>query len=186
MVVKLKSPLERYLELPEGAPYQLIGGELIMTPSPSTNHQRVSRDLEEKMVRYVEENGLGEVLYASIDVYLDEENVFQPDLVYISKKRASIVTDKGIEGAPDLVVEILFPTTAYYDLRAKFDLYEKKGVQEYWIVDPIQRRCEIYELEKGKYVKTADVTEKGNVSSKVLKGFEISLEEMFKSIKRRS
>lgn len=186
MAVKLKKSLEKYLELPEGAPYQLIGGELIMTPSPSPNHQRVSRDLEEKMVKYVEENDPGEVLYAPIDVYLDEENVFQPDLVYISKKRASIITNRGIEGAPDLIVEILSPSTAYYDLRVKLNLYEKKGVQEYWIIDPMQKRCEIYNLEKGKYIKTVDVMEKGNVSSKVLKGFEVSLEEVFKSVKWRS
>ncbi|RKX56157.1 MAG: Uma2 family endonuclease [Thermotoga sp.] len=186
MAVKLKKPLEKYLELPEGAPYQLIGGGLIMTPSPSPNHQRVSRDLEEKMVKYVEENDPGEVLYAPIDVYLDEENVFQPVLVYISNKRASIITNRGIEGAPDLIVEILSPSTAYYDLRVKFNLYEKKGVQEYWIIDPMQKRCEIYNLEKGKYIKTVDVMEKGNVSSKVLKGFEVSLEEVFKSVKWRS
>ncbi|HDD05196.1 MAG TPA: Uma2 family endonuclease [Candidatus Aenigmarchaeota archaeon] len=133
---KKRYTYEDYAKLPEGAPYQLIGGELVMVPSPTPYHQRVSRKLVFLLTEYVEKNDLGEVFYSPIDVYFDEEDVFQPDIVFISKARLDIIGEIKIEGPPDLIIEILSPSTAYYDLGRKYEVYERSGVKEYWVVHP--------------------------------------------------
>src|SRR3990167_6684556 len=119
-----------YEKLPEGAPYQLIGGELVMTPSPIPYHQEILGNIFYELKRFVEETTRG-------DVYFSETDIYQPDIIFISKDRLNIIGEKKIEGSPDLVIEILSPATAYYDLRIKKDTYEQSGVKEYWIVDPI-------------------------------------------------
>src|SRR6266542_2906772 len=136
---------EDYEKLPEGAPYQLIGGELVMTPSPVPYHQSVSRKIEFELIKFVEEKKLGEVFDAPIDVYLSETETYQPDIIFISKDRLRIIGEKKIEAAPDLVIEILSPSTAYYDLKHKRRIYESSGVREYWIVDPMEKSVEVYE-----------------------------------------
>src|SRR3990172_5007280 len=107
---------EDYRILPEGAPYQLIGGKLIMTPAPSTYHQIISMKLEVKIANFVMEKDLGIVLNAPIDVYFEETETYQPDIIFISKDRLHIIERERIKWAPDLVIEILSPATAYYDL----------------------------------------------------------------------
>ncbi|CAD7772607.1 MAG: Putative restriction endonuclease [Candidatus Methanoperedenaceae archaeon GB50] len=123
---KKKYTYEDYAKLPEGAPYQLIGGELIMTPTPTPYHQIVSRKIVPLLVQHVEKNDLGEVFYSPIDVYLTEEDTFQPDIIFISKERFNIIGETKIESAPDLIIELLSPATAYYDLGRKYEVYEKK------------------------------------------------------------
>lgn len=170
---------EDYCRLPEGAPYQLIGGKLVMTPSPTPYHQMVSMKLELQMATYVLEKGLGIVLHAPLDVYLDETETYQPDIIFISNERLNIIEEKCIKGAPDLVVEILSPNTGYYDLRSKYKVYEKKGVQEYWIVDPQVKSIQIFRLQEGKFVLDQEVEEQGVVKSRVIPGLEIRLESIF-------
>jgi Uma2 family endonuclease len=178
--VKEKHNIKDYKLLPEGAPYQLIDGELVMTPAPTTFHQIISGRIFIKMTAFVKEKGAGLVLYAPVDIYLDDENAFQPDLVFVSKQRRDIVKDDGIHGAPDTVIEILSPATAYYDMKKKYKIYEKFGVKEYWIVDPEMKNVELFSLsEQGKYQMNADVTGQGAVTSGILAGFEISLDEIF-------
>ena len=176
---KKKYTYEDYAKLPEGAPYQLISGELIMTPAPTPYHQRISRRIEFLLIQYIEENNLGEVFDSPIDVYFTEEDVFQPDIIFISKERLNIIGETKIEGAPDLVIEILSPSTAYYDLRKKFKIYEKHGVKEYWIVDPEERSIEIYQNEGGKFRLIQTAKEKDTVNSPLLKGLKINLEKIF-------
>lgn len=135
---------EDYFNLPEGSPYQLIEGELVMTPSPITPHQAVSRNMEMAIYSHVKKHNLGFVYYAPIDVYLDESNAYQPDIIYISGKNKGIIKRKGIDGAPDLVIEILSPSTAYYDMNLKKDVYEKSGVLEYIIVDSNYKTIDVY------------------------------------------
>lgn len=169
-----------YLLLPEGAPYQLIGGELVMTPSPSPYHQRVSKRLEFLLYEFVEKKrDMGEVFYSPIDVYLEETEVYQPDIIFISKERLNIIGEKRIEGAPDIVIEILSPTTAYYDLRHKKTMYARHGVKEYWIVDPMEKSLEIYENKGGEFILIESAKEKGNVKSRLLEGFDVNVEEIF-------
>ena len=127
---------EDYAKLPEGAPYQLIGGKLVMTPSPTPYHQEISKKIILKLSNFIEERALGHLYYAPLDVYLGERDIYQPDIIFISEERKEIIGPKMIKGAPDLIVEILSASTAYYDLREKFKIYEQNGVNEYWIVDP--------------------------------------------------
>lgn len=171
---------EDYEKLPEGAPYQLIGGELIMTPSPVPYHQIISGRIEFELMKFVKEKKLGEVIDAPIDVYLSETETYQPDIIFISNERLNIIGDKKIEAAPDLVIEILSESTAYYDLRHKKRVYEKSEVLEYWIVDPMEKSIEIYENVNGEFKIFSQAIEKGKVISKILDGFEVELERVFK------
>ncbi len=171
-----------YKLLPEGAPYQLIEGELIMTPAPNPRHQIILGRLFRKLADFVEKSLKGIVLLSPIDIYLDDENAFQPDIVFISDVRKEIIRHDGIYGPPDLVIEILSPSTASYDIREKFRVYERSGVKEYWIVDPDMNSIEIYSNENEHFSLITKVEGSGKAGSSLLKGFEIDLEEVFKSL----
>jgi len=170
---------EDYRKLPEGAPYQLIGGMLIMTPSPSTYHQIISMKLEVKLAGFVMERDLGLILDAPLDVYFEESETYQPDLVFIARERLSSIEPDKINGAPDLVAEILSPGTAYYDLRKKFKIYEKHGVREYWIIDPEEQSVEIYTLQDGRFTPGQKAEKQGTVASTVVEGFAVPVESIF-------
>jgi Uma2 family endonuclease len=173
---------EDYAKLPEGAPYQLIGGKLIMTPSPTPFHQYISTRIEKKLIDFVEERDLGLVFDAPLDVYLEEKETYQPDIIYISKERLNIIEDK-IKGAPDLVMEILSPSTAYYDLRRKARTYAKHGVKEYWVVDPMEKSVEIYKNNDGTFELVQKAEGEGKIKSLILPGFEMELRHIFVDIK---
>lgn len=143
--------VEDYLALPDDVRAELIAGELFVTPAPNEHHQRTSARLHLVLHEHFERGGLGEILYAPLDVYLPTGDVVQPDLVGIARKRASIVR-QGVRGAPDLVVEILSPTHRERDLVVKRDRYARAGVPEYWIVDPEARGIEVLALEGDAYV----------------------------------
>jgi Uma2 family endonuclease len=168
-----------YVQLPEGAPYELIHGELLMSPSPSTVHQRILRRLARALDAFIEQDGHGEILFAPMDVRLSEEDTVQPDLIFIAADRRDLIGEQAIEGAPDLIVEILSPSTAYRDLTIKKRLYEEHGVNEYWIVDPEQQTVEVFELADGRFMQHARVVEKGTAASKRLDGFQIDLTDLF-------
>ena len=168
-----------YAQLPEGAPYELIHGDLLMSPSPSAYHQRILRRLVRTLDNAVSEAHLGEVLFAPMDVFLSDENTVQPDLMYIAQDRRGIIGEQKIEGAPDLIVEILSPSTAYRDLTTKKRLYEQHGVKEYWIVDPEQKTVEVFEHTGGGFMQHARVVEKGTAASKLLNGLQIDLADLF-------
>ncbi len=170
---------EDYEKLPEGSPYQLIGGELVMTPSPVPYHQKVSLRITFELFRFVKEQDLGEVLNAPVDVYLSETETYQPDIIFIARENQGIIGEKKIEGPPDLVIEILSPSTAYYDLKHKKKVYEQRGVREYWIVDPMEKSLEVYENTDRGFVLSERTVEKGRVASRILTGFSLELEEVF-------
>ena len=167
-----------YERLPEGAPYQLIGGELVMTPSPVPYHQILIGRIFLKLSKYVEENSLGIVIFAPLDVYFSNTDTYQPDIIFISKERLNIIGEKKIEGPPDLVIEILSPATAYYDLRTKKDVYEQSGVREYWIADPIQKTIEVFVNKKGRFEPFSSAKGEGEVKSEILAGFSLALKEI--------
>lgn len=170
---------EDYEKLPEGAPYQLIGGELIMTPSPVPYHQMIKMKIEYELLKFIEGKDLGIVLDAPLDVYLSETETYQPDIIFISKDRLNIIGEKKIEAAPDLVIEILSPSTAYYDLRHKKRIYEKSGVKEYWIVDPMEKGIEVYDNVNGEFRIFSEARGKEGVKSKLIEGFGVELEKAF-------
>ncbi|MGD0622831.1 MAG: Uma2 family endonuclease [Thermacetogeniaceae bacterium] len=170
---------EDYCKLPEGAPYQLIGGQLVMTPAPGTYHQLISGKLEHLLMSFNDEKNAGVVLDAPVDVYLGESETYQPDIVFIGRDRKEIIEPGRINGSPDLVVEILSPSTAYYDLRKKFKVYEKSGVKEYWIVDPEEKSVQVFILSNGRFALDQEVGMGAAAHSRLLKGFAVDLESIF-------
>jgi Uma2 family endonuclease len=130
----------------DGKRRELIDGDVFVTPSPNTVHQTVSRLLQFELMMALERTGLALVFDAPIDVMFDEANVVQPDLIVVHKAHEHIVTMRAIEGAPDIIVEILSPGTAERDRHYKRKLYEHFQVPEYWIVDPEHGQMEILAL----------------------------------------
>lgn len=165
-------------ELTEDVLAEIINNELYISLTPNTEHQRVSRKLERILIDFVEQRQLGEIFDAPFDVILDKNNVVQPDILYISNENAKVVTKKCVEGTPDLVIEIISPSSYYRDQVEKKDLYERFGVKEYWIVDPANQVIEIFALEKGKYQLLAFIAEEGAVQSKLLEGLEINIKDI--------
>ena len=148
IIEKKKYTYDDYLKTPDNKRYELIEGELYMTPSPITSHQRISRKIEFLLEKFVTENDLGEIFDAPYDVHFDDENVVQPDILFISKDRLNIIGDKNLQGAPDLVIEILSESNAYRDLIQKKKLYARFGVKEYWIVVPGEKTIDIHILKR--------------------------------------
>jgi len=174
-----KYTAQDFERLPEGPPYcQLINGELIKNPSPALEHQRTSKRLFHMLYTLIEIPKKGEVFYSPVDVYVDEENVFQPDIVVILEGSRAKMTKKGVERAPDVVVEILSPPTAYYDLIVKKEVYERVGVKEYWLLDSNRKTFEIYKNTEEGFKLTSQAKEKGKVLSEILE-LEIDLKEIF-------
>jgi len=175
----LKFTYEDYLKLTTYSDkrYEILEGELYMVPSPNTRHQRISRNLEFILYRFVEERGLGEILYAPYDVILSFTDVTQPDIIYVSKERAEVITEKNIEGAPDLVIEILSPSSQERDRDIKKKVYAKAGVREYWIVDPEEKAVEVYRMGKKGYTLSGRFFDK--LTSSTFPGLVINLLEIF-------
>jgi Uma2 family endonuclease len=171
-----------YVLLPEGAPYQLIGGKLVMTPVPTTYHQIISMRLELKFANFVNEKNLGLVLDAPIDVYFGEKETYQPDIIFIDRDRFHIIESAMINGAPDLVVEILSPSTGYYDLKKKARTYARHGVREYWIADPEDKSIEAYKGQEEKFTLNQRIEEEGKIKSLVLDGLEVEVRDVFVQI----
>ncbi|WP_456442543.1 Uma2 family endonuclease [Caldithrix abyssi] len=169
-----------YLNLPpDDFRHQLIEGELIMTPAPTVIHQIVKSNIEKFLRKFVEEKELGLVLDAPCDVYFDEQNVLQPDIFFISRKCSHIITEDLIKGAPDLIIEVLSPNSAYYDLIEKKALYERYKVQEYWLADPKLKWIEIYILKDQKFHLHQRAEKNQTIRSHLLKEFSLPLEQVF-------
>ena len=169
-----------YLRLPDdGTRVEILDGQKFVTPAPTPRHQLVIATLLPAIQRFVEENDLGACSTAPIDVLLAHDTVVQPDLIFIARERLSLIGAKAIEGAPDLVVEVLSPSTRRRDHRQKRDLFERYGVREYWLVDPDTDRVEVFVLEDGGFVQRVDVTTGEAASPTVLPGFSLALERLF-------
>lgn len=137
-----------YLNLPEdGNRYEILEGVLYVTPSPTTKHQRISRNLGFALFDFVRKHELGEIFYAPLDVIFSHICIAQPDLIFVSREREDILTEKNIRGAPDLVVEILSPGTAERDRFLKAQLYARYGVGYYWVINPETKTMEEYRRE---------------------------------------
>jgi Uma2 family endonuclease len=129
--------------------YEVIAGELVVTPAPSPRHQRIVLELVTRLHAFVREHGLGEVYPGPVDVLFAEGDYVEPDIVFVRNDHRGYLTDRGIEGPPDLVVEILSPATADRDRGLKLERYRHFRVPEYWIVDPDARAIEVWRLGEG-------------------------------------
>lgn len=176
---KVRFTYHDYLHLPEDKRYEIIDGDLHMTPAPLMKHQKVSGHLYRILHEWADKESRGEVFYAPVDVILSDEDVLQPDLLFISQERLGILTEKNVQGAPDLVIEILSPHSQEWDRSIKRKLYEKYGVREYWMVDLEAQSIEVLPLTDEGF-KTLRVYTKGtHLKSPLLENLSFSVEEIF-------
>lgn len=152
-----------------------------LKPSPTVNHQKLITHLLQSLYQTCQPNGV--ILVAPIDVFFDEGNVFQPDIVFISNENAGIIKEARIEGAPDLVAEILSPSTGMNDKVRKKEQYERFGVKEYWIVDPVHLLIEQFVLENGKYHLQAVLGDGDMLTSEQISCISIDVKKLFDAIR---
>ena len=176
----VKFTYQDYLHTPDDQRYELLDGELIMAPAPNLGHQRIDIKLGWRLAQFVEQRNLGEVFSAPCDVVLSDTDVVQPDLLFVSTERAHLLLGgANVLGAPDLVVEILSPSTAGRDRTLKRALYARHGVQEYWLVDPDARTVTVLRLEEGAFEVESIYGEGQVLTSPMLAGFTADLNEIF-------
>ena len=179
MLIGTRLTYDDYCLLPDnGRRYEIVDGELFVTPSPLRHHQKVSANLSYYLIDFVKKHDLGEVYVAPFDVVLSENDVVEPDIIYISKARSSIITEKNVQGAPDLVVEILSASTAKIDRTTKLKLYARYGVAEYWVIDPDTCAAEIYRWAPGGYEWAAQFDAGQTLTSRLFPGFALPMAKL--------
>ena len=172
---------EDYRNTPDDKRYELLDGELIMAPAPRLPHQRLVMKLGALLHGFVEKMGLGEIFAAPCDVLLSSTDVVQPDLLFVSTQREHILLgEDNVRGAPDLVVEVLSPSTAGLDRTFKRVLYAKYGVQEFWLVDPDAKTVTVLLLGESGFDLVAVYGEGQMLASPTLEGFTFKLDEIFR------
>ncbi len=170
-----------YLLIDDDKRYEILRGGLVMVPAPFTIHQGILESLGFIISKYVREKDSGKVFYAPTDVVLAEDTVVQPDMLFINKERLGIIKEVAIMGSPDLIVEIISPSSASYDTVEKRDIYEDYGVKEYWLVFPQEKVIEVLTLESNIYREFCKGRKTGVVKSKIIIGLEVDLKEVFES-----
>jgi Uma2 family endonuclease len=169
-----------YRELPEGPPYyQLIDGELVMSPSPNFFHQTIIINFAVILRNYLAEHPIGKLAIAPSDVCLTDLDVYQPDLYFVSNERKSILSKQGAEAAPDLAVEILSPKTARLDKGVKREIYGRTGVRELWLVDPELREVQVFRLPESAERPLGTYRFGQEFESALFPGLKISLAKIF-------
>ncbi len=164
----------------DGKHRQIVDGELIVTPSPNLGHQRISRRIQFALVKYLEAHPIGEILNAPMDVILSDFDVLEPDLLLVLNPRRHILKT-WVEGAPDLVIEILSPTTAAHDRGPKLKAYARFGVEEYWIVDADRAVVEVYRRGEEGYKISRVFRQPEVLTSALLPGFALPLSDVFQA-----
>ena len=170
------------MDFPEGDRriYELVNGNLYQSQAPSGRHQYAQSELFYKMMHHVSVNGVGRVFASPTAVLLAEYSAPQPDLVFLSKEKMSLFDPQwGIKGAPDIMVEIVSPTSYKRDHLLKKELYAEYGIPEYWIVDPYYHSVEVFVLQDGRYERHAFGIDGETVGSHVLSGFELEVSSIF-------
>lgn len=163
----------------DGNRYEVIDGVLYMTPPPIEPHQNAASVLHGHMWPYIRSRQLGRLYFAPIGVVLDDENGIQPDLVFVSAAHLGIIVERGIEGSPDLVVEILSPSTRARDRGVKMRRYAAAGVPHYWIVDPRTRSLEAYRLGAEGYELIGTFGPGAIFQPELFPGLEIPIDELW-------
>lgn len=169
---------EEYCRLDDDQRHEIIDGNLLMAPSPDMWHQDWIGELYMILRNHARRHKLGKVLVAPFDVILDPANVVQPDLIFVAAANLGILQRRGIFGVPDLLIELVSPSSVRRDRYDKRELYARFGVKEYWIGDPANRSLEILSLKEGRYELHGAAEEKGRLTSLVLAGLEFDLTEV--------
>ena len=171
--------IKDYMRLPEGVRAELIEGELLMSPSPRSRHQRIVFNIHVALRDFIEESGLGLVFEAPLDVHLPHGDIVQPDVIVVLKRHLKIVKD-WIRGVPDIVIEVVSPDTVDRDRFTKRHTYARNAVREYWLVDDASRSVEILRLSRGRYVTHAYCEEGDTIVSPALPPLRLSTRLVFK------
>ncbi|HVS03220.1 MAG TPA: Uma2 family endonuclease [Thermoanaerobaculia bacterium] len=173
-----------YLRFPDdGQRHELVDGEHFVTPSPLRRHQRVVENLFLLVAPFVRQRQLGDLALAPLDVILSETDVVEPDLLFTCSERLHIVQD-WVRGAPDLVVEVLSPSSRRLDEVLKLERYERFGVAEYWLVDPEAGTVKVYRREGDRFAKPSllGLREGERLSTPLLPGLEVALTAVFEGV----
>jgi Uma2 family endonuclease len=176
-----------FMDLPDGPPYyELVEGELFMSPAPIYFHQGIAGNIVRILNVYLDKRPIGEVVFAPCGVFLTEINAYQPDVFYICNERLSIIVEHGIEGAPDLVVEILSPSTAKNDKGPKKKIYAAAGVQELWLIDPKAKEVAVYDLPNAVDSPKLTIRANGSFESPLFPGLVLKGAEIFRDPRVKS
>ena len=154
---------------------EIVDGDLVMSPTPATRHQRICTLLGAEIFLFVRQNSLGEFLSSPMHVILAPHVHYEPDLCFIAKHRQDIVKEKFIDGPPDLIIEVISESNRTHDTVVKFHHYAQYGVSEYWLVDPRDNEISTWRLEDNEYVLLGRARPGDRVVTKVLSGLELDL-----------
>ncbi len=180
--VRHKLTYEDYLLFPEdGSRHEILDGEHFVSAAPSLLHQSIVVELTSWIAPFVRRHRLGRLFVAPVDVLLGEHDVVQPDLLFVSQARSRILTETNVHGAPDLVIEVLSPSTRRVDEGLKLERYGVLGVQEYWMIDPSRSAAQIFRRTGERLQTVADLTaaDEDRLTSPLFPGLEIPLAEIF-------
>lgn len=171
-----------YARIPDdGQRHEIIDGEHYVSPAPLTPHQGLSIELGSRLHFFVKRHRLGRVFNAPCDVIFSKHDIVQPDLLFISKERAGIITRKNIQGIPDLIIEILSDSTRRLDEGVKLDLYDRYSVPEYWMFDTDRKISRVYRrtLQGLRLMAELSAESEDVLVTPLLPGIEIPLAEIF-------
>lgn len=163
----------------DGKRYEILDGDLVVSPSPTRSHHDALKRIAWVFDQRLDARGIALVFFTSFDAILSPQRVLVPDLMIVRRERASIVRERGVEGAPDLVLEVMSSRPALDRVR-KFGIYAKAGVAEYWLVDPVGETIEVYFLVEGEY-QLAGYYGRGEVAQSVLFDVDVPLRDVFRS-----
>jgi Uma2 family endonuclease len=170
-----------YLALPDdGKRYEIIGGELSMTPAPSTRHQEIQTRLSALLFIHVDKHSLGTIYSSPTDLALSLVDVVQPDILFVAQNRSHIIAEKNIVGIPNLIVEILSPFSTKRDHEEKLDLYQRHALPEYWIVDPENQTVEVFVYSENRLEKVQNLKIGDQLHTSQIPGLILEIAEMFK------
>ena len=171
-----------YAALPDdGKRYETLNGVLYMAPSPGWSHQEIVGEIFAYLRAHMRATGSGGAFMAPIDVELAPNTTFQPNVVVLLKASHKKLKERHIIGAPDLVVEVVSPTSETHDRYRKLVAYARGGVPEYWIVDPDSRTIEVLMLDGGEYQSQGVYRGKATLPSQIVPGLLVHVEQFFVS-----
>lgn len=174
-----KLTYEEFRQLPDdGKHYELVHGEVHLSPSRSTKHQLILGNTSVSLGTYVRSARLGVLFCAPLDVCLNPDTALQPDLIFISAERVGIVQENFVAGAPELVVEVVSPSTTVHDRVTKLPIYAEAGVPEFWLIDSQARTVEVLKLQGKKYFVDATLAGDQVLTSNLFPGWQLPLRDL--------
>lgn len=143
--------LEVWESLPESTLCELINDKIVMRPSPFDVHQKILVEISVEISLFLRKNAIGNIIVGLYDVHFSKQNILQPDIIFIKNENLHKIKENGLHGAPDIVIEVLSPSTSHFDFDDKKSIYERFGVQEYFIVEPNSKSVISFNLVDGEY-----------------------------------